>query len=508
MSFFQLKIEIDTSLESSTKMTFTKNVLHIPNYQGKPLDMYPYFAPFSNYNRSAIENMTYPQRVEVFFNRKKFEQVAIGKVRKSNNKTQKKPIQNDDLKHDNFVFTMKMLFPCAFPSTKNFSKSIEYLINTSSFSFSNWMPSFTNANHHFSYLNINNQIYTVNKVIWINDVFNHPIYSELISLYDKFQTELDTNKTQLKKDIEEQKTELQTVFNNKDKLTLIKLYLQDNVGRSDDYRSRGNEKLSRINQMFNASFTKLNDNYLFAFIENTIPLFMELKSFNLSNPIRVYINEVLGLNEKIRINELSLKYVDLYQFESFPNEEDSDQRKLSENIQKLFPIISKFSSKLSGFDKEKQIGNVHWILLIKNWIKKKDIPKIIEKFKNLSNCYKENSNCTKRDIIDLLSVELDKLTTKPADATLDVLEAHLQVNLIEGEVTKNNFSNIKCHYIDEELDPKSNETYEYTWDIKANKYFYSLKDSIQHANEVLERESKNVTNLNLKKVHNKTGKNN
>jgi len=513
MSIFQLKIELDTSLESSNKMTFTKNLLHVPNYKGKPLDMYPYFAPYSNYNRSAIENMTYPQRVEVFFNRKKFEQVVIQRLKTKTKQKTTKEIKNEDLKHDNFVFTMKMLFSCAFPSTNNFSQSIDYLINTGSFSFSNFMPSFSNANKHFSYLKINNEIYTVNKVIWINDVYNNPNYSELISLYNKFQEELDTNKAQLKKDIEEQKSDLKTVFNNTEKLNSIKVFLQENVGNTrSDYRSRENEKLNRINSNFNAKFNNLDTpDYDFNFIENTIPLFMEIKSLTIPNPIKVYINEVLGLNEKIRINELSFKYVDIYQFESFPNEDDNDQRKINENILKLFPIISKFSSKLSSFDKEKIIGNTNWIQLIKDWMKKKEIPEIIEKFKNLSNCYNEDSNCNKRHIIDLLSVELDQLKTKPADSTVDVLEVYLQVNVIEGEITKKNFSKIKCSYIDEELDPVSSETYDHSWDIKSNKYFYSLKDKIKQANEILEKESKTAKktakNLNVNKLKNKTTKN-
>ena len=40
---------------------------------------------------------------------------------------------------------------------------------------------------YFSYLNINEEIYTFKKIIWINDIINHPKYNNLILEYNKLK---------------------------------------------------------------------------------------------------------------------------------------------------------------------------------------------------------------------------------------------------------------------------------------------------------------------------------
>ena len=76
-TLFQLKLELDTSMPSNNKMTFTKNLLNLKGYKGRPLDMYPYFAPYKVYRKAKIQRMTYLERVELFFNRQRFEQVIF-----------------------------------------------------------------------------------------------------------------------------------------------------------------------------------------------------------------------------------------------------------------------------------------------------------------------------------------------------------------------------------------------------------------------------------------------
>jgi len=55
--------------------------------------------------------------------------------------------------------------------------------------------------NYYSYFKINDEIYTVKKNIWINDILNHPVYQRLITEYRKMWVVLEEAKLKRKRDI-------------------------------------------------------------------------------------------------------------------------------------------------------------------------------------------------------------------------------------------------------------------------------------------------------------------
>ena len=203
-TLYQLKLEIDTSLDTVGRKTFTKDLLNLKNYKGRPLETYPFFAPYKIYRKGKIQRMTYLERIELFFNRQRFEQVVFGKKSKTKRKAMKRKKYEsrddgfEDLKEKNFIFTLKMLFSTAFPIVDNVSRSIEYfggdILSNFTLKGTNleFLPFLSGKfDKKFSHLKLNNEIYTVTKVIWVNDIFNHPLYNRIIDNFRKIKDDMN-----------------------------------------------------------------------------------------------------------------------------------------------------------------------------------------------------------------------------------------------------------------------------------------------------------------------------
>jgi hypothetical protein len=101
---------------------------------------------------------------------------------------------------NNLDFTVKMIFSTGFPSNFN-SQSIalydnEYSSSIFSIKGSNitWFPFLSNKyNKIFSYLKLNNEIYTVFQVILVNDIFNYPEYKDFIESFTDMSEKKDNN---------------------------------------------------------------------------------------------------------------------------------------------------------------------------------------------------------------------------------------------------------------------------------------------------------------------------
>jgi hypothetical protein len=201
-TLYQLKLVMDTAIDE-TPIVFTKSVLV---HKNKGIfDTYPFFAPYASYPRTVIEKMEYSDRVALFFTKKQFMKIIFGNKEKTKkrikeeakhaNDAEEWDLNQERLQRSNFEFTIQMLFCTAFPISDFFSRSFDYF-STKSFVDETWtfkdiakssIKSVTSLVNkaYFSYLTTNNQVYTISQVIWINDVFNHPLYSIIVNNYRK-----------------------------------------------------------------------------------------------------------------------------------------------------------------------------------------------------------------------------------------------------------------------------------------------------------------------------------
>ena len=575
-TLFQLKIELDTSVDTNNKFTLTNDILNKKGYKGKPLDKYPYFAPYKIYRRGKIQRMTLLERIELFFNRQRFEQVIFGKKSRTRRKQarQKAVERNDEyeeLKESNFVFTVKMLFSTAFPIVDNFSMSSDYFTSTM-----NKMLSFKGINleffpilsgkfdKKFSYLMINNEVHTVTQVIWVNDVFNHPLYNRVVDNFRKIKDDMDNleirsqvlnrRKRELmilvleidenpdddkkKKKTKNFGSEWKTITN---KLKTIVDQSGDskyNLGESRNRQREINSMLKSFNAKIDASKTSamaaletirngLNENQKAAYNNATQEqkeqytqkyfanahqelsttadtVFDELgnlieyiridlaRASYLSPDSKQYLTMIERMYEDIRIMGLALQYIRDFEFQ-FLRESDDDRKKIRQKIKDIFPRASEFSEQLASFAQNRRLGNLHWNKLVQGRQINANIKAI---FESLSQCYINEDCDISTDAGQYVKVELDELTReRPADAKVEMFEAYLQLNVVEGEVTRENYNKIKCRYLDEELDNMLDNFVnpQDDWNVQNEKNYFSIKDLVVKANEEIEEKKRNKT---------------
>jgi hypothetical protein len=543
-TLFQLKLELDTSMPSNNKMTFTKNLLNLKGYKGRPLDMYPYFAPYKVYRKAKIQRMTYLERVELFFNRQRFEQVIFGRKSKTKKKMAKrKRIEMDEglesLKDKNFVFTVKMLFSTAFPIVDNFSQSSDYFNQdiTRSFSFKGtnleFFPFLSGKfDKKFSHLNLGGEIYTVTKVIWVNDVFNHPLYNRIVDNYRKIKDDMEAlsireeglidRKEKLMKVLYDEKDEkwnpiveaITSYTTNMEKSRISETLLAIKTAETDikafrmipdkkntpETTSTATTKITKVelktffDKHNNISNKSENESYKQALsaiwrkVGSLVPSIESIiKTSFISGESRRFLNGISNDVDDINIMSTAIDYIKKFEFR-FPKESRERRQKIKDIIRQIFPKANEFSEQLANFAKDRNIGNEKWNRLIQS----RQLDETVKKsFDKLALCYtNDNCNVQDDDASRYIEVKLDEITNRPQDATVEMYEAFLQVNIIEGEVTNKNYNKIKCTYLDEELDnfldnfinPQDD------WNVQNEKNFFSVKEVVQQANQALGKE--------------------
>jgi len=110
----------------------------------------------------------------------------------SNNSPNQETEENVDttkiLRH-NIKIMFLLFFPTTFPLINNIHASFKQKIKKdfTNFSFENlWRKNGSYEDQNYSYIKMNEKIYTVIRVIWLNDIYNHPIYKKIVNEYRLF----------------------------------------------------------------------------------------------------------------------------------------------------------------------------------------------------------------------------------------------------------------------------------------------------------------------------------
>ena len=279
MVLHQLKIILNTSIpEESKPLELTSEILeyNVPSGKGKiPLSKYPYFDPRAVYPRTLIQGFPYYKKLQVFFNENKFKQIVV----QSSEQMKKKggpdvpdvedfdDLRNTDtyntyLMNSNFEFTIQTILSTGFP-VDNYFQSMEYYdpqIRSKMFTMKGSNPSFFSGllpsrfDPHFSYIKWNKSDYTVTKVIWINDVLNHPRYSSILDSYQITDDVKDKDKEKMQKKLKKIDENIELEYD----LFILKIVLYKNrfqykaLSDSETYRDE-----YRIRRKLNNAMTKI-----------------------------------------------------------------------------------------------------------------------------------------------------------------------------------------------------------------------------------------------------------
>jgi len=82
--------------------------------------------------------------------------------------------------HDNALNILKLLFPTSFPFTNDITESMNHLLGGSIVNLGLF------EEKQISYIKINGSVQTISKVVWLNDIMNHPLYYDFMKSMNKY----------------------------------------------------------------------------------------------------------------------------------------------------------------------------------------------------------------------------------------------------------------------------------------------------------------------------------
>ena len=181
-------IDIKLLTNNGSKVSFTKKLIHHPELLDpkiiKTYSFYPYFSKDVYYSYEKMKKLSYQRIYNLFFVRSEFQKkikfYSNAKYKRINYpptlidlKTADKNViekYKTEVAYKNITTMLKLFFPTIYPFTNNVSESYTLVKNEST----NYdMSPFKKK---FSYLKLNDKIYTVSNVVWLNDLLNNPTY--------------------------------------------------------------------------------------------------------------------------------------------------------------------------------------------------------------------------------------------------------------------------------------------------------------------------------------------
>jgi hypothetical protein len=185
-----IRIMLKTNINGQKEdVPFTKALLSHPDYPGlsdtEGFNEYPYICDNVSIPIS-LNSASYFERVQFFFDKDKFRSLT-GNMQFVTDDNQKPIILTTNVKT-----MLELLFLTAIPVSGNVKDSFEMNIKSGP-----WIPNlkFNKESamellntYYFSYLKIGGNEYTVNRIVWLNDVINNPDYSKLFGDFETFST--------------------------------------------------------------------------------------------------------------------------------------------------------------------------------------------------------------------------------------------------------------------------------------------------------------------------------
>ena len=169
---------------------FTKAVLYHPDLSDTDgLNEYPFISSNVKIPYDKLRNNNYSDIVRFFFDKPVF-QMKCAKELDNTTTTSLNEKEIQEILEYNIEYMLKLLFPTVIPVTKNVTKSFESNINddgTSLFKMTRESAFELTNNYTFSFIKVGGKEYTVNRIVWLNDVINNPEYSKLFEEFSAFQ---------------------------------------------------------------------------------------------------------------------------------------------------------------------------------------------------------------------------------------------------------------------------------------------------------------------------------
>lgn len=211
-----IEININTNIGDDKQIIFSKNLLYIPDQSSKDFanfSNYPFITHSCKYPKQVLKNMIYIKRLKFFFIKSEFEKVIRENIKKDDVefdddyydnynaddedeidiKMQEKYMKRQNILKENVLDMLQLIFPTLYPYVGNISTSFENMKSENSIFGTSGSSQFSDYLNtliipKISYLKLENKIYTIIGVTWLDDVLNNPDYLKFITLmYEYFK---------------------------------------------------------------------------------------------------------------------------------------------------------------------------------------------------------------------------------------------------------------------------------------------------------------------------------
>jgi hypothetical protein len=423
----------------------------------------------------------------------------------------------NNLRH-NIRTMLQLLFPTTFPLINNIHKSFNQKIknNFSNFSFDNlWQRHDVYEEQTYSYLKLSGKSYTVIRIIWLNDIYNHPIYKKIVTEYRTFNVWKESKKGELALEVSKLEKKISSDFGEggqyriteTERANIISQKKYNEKSQSSRYTNsdyefeRMNINIDKLIENIDELNTLINlKNPPYKIIlDNAIAiksLFEQLKQNkvifkrDLSNKVGRLISSIEAINTAKTIKE---KFID--NDELYLNYEREEDQNTQDELKKSYPQYSNFIQLFRQYIRPtRDTTNEGLQNLFQDFAKGSNSDELLrflnpdEYFQELVSAGRDEDGIKPRDKMNTGVGILPLTENQPK------YEIFLQVDLIEGILNDKNISKINClyksEYLGTELDvllyPQSKP-----WELNTKRLFFSLNDKeVQKEIEKIESKEK------------------
>ena len=400
MNIDQIAITMSTNISGQTDLELTSDMFATDAPSNFKTEKYPFISDTVLLNEAVLQTKLYPELLRIFFMRDEFytfnrdNRTIIVKLNEKDDAVN----QNNQVEMvtKNINIMIRCLFD-TYPTLSNYTNSLYGTFETS----------LSIKTHKYSYLVIGSKVYTVARIVWINDIFEHPVYETFVINYNKFERWREgevkninnTNKKQLAnmektlKDFHDSKdmdtltediSKLESYAANKNNWTgrgasdvvkrnamvILGKYLKHiatGLGHASKLRTHGGgkddpikiayDKEKKINEKFNTTTKKLLEKYLKLFDDNIRTDISKSKKTSKSDRIKADVKEldnwIETSIEKIEDLEESnlIKLIEEMGIDTKDYNTDKEDETISKNVKAIYDFFRKTKQNITIIEK-------------------------------------------------------------------------------------------------------------------------------------------------------------
>jgi hypothetical protein len=168
----QLLVTVSLNIEGQSELELTSDLFSQEAPPGFKTEKYPFVSGNSKIDESTLSSKLYPDILKTFFVRDTFRTFI-----KEHGETPTGIEMDPGILEHNIMLMLRYLFD-TYPTVNNVTDSLTQKLPIT----------LIEKTHQYTYLNIGSDVYTVARVVLINDIYNHELYIKFANDFSAFES--------------------------------------------------------------------------------------------------------------------------------------------------------------------------------------------------------------------------------------------------------------------------------------------------------------------------------